>query len=71
VDVFQIESGVPRDPLLVHQARHVRRYDVFGTVAKMVVSLLQSHPGGHGFIRDAESAPETAAVIWSIYRYKH
>ena len=71
MDVFQIESGAPRDPLLVHQARHVGRYDVFGSVAKMIVSLLQSHPRGDGFVGNAEGSAETAAVIRPINMYKH
>jgi hypothetical protein len=71
VYVFQTQSGASRDTLLMHQARHVGRCYVFGAVAKMIVSLLQSHPGGDGFVRNAEGASETAAVVRPIYGYKH
>ncbi len=40
-------------------------------MAKLIVSLLESHPGGDGFVRNAEGSPETAAVVRPVYRYKH
>jgi hypothetical protein len=44
VNVFEIQIGAPRDSLLVHQARHVRRDYVFGPVPKMIMNLIQAHP---------------------------
>jgi hypothetical protein len=67
VNVLEIQTGMPRDPLLVHQARHVRRDDVFGPVSQMIVNLVQTHPCGDGLVRYAKRAAESTTIIRPIY----
>jgi hypothetical protein len=70
VNVLEIQADALRDPLLVHQARHVRRNYVFGTVPKMIMNLIQAHPCGDGLIRYAERATESTTIIRPIYGNK-
>ena len=71
MDVFQIEPGLPSDALLVHQARHIGRYNIFGSMTNLIVGLLQSHPGGHALVGDAERPPKAAAVIRPVHGREH
>ena len=41
MDVLEVHTGPPRDPLLMHQAGHVGRDHVLGSVAKVIVNLVQ------------------------------
>ena len=43
MDVLEICTRTPRDPLLVHKAGHVGRNDVLGAVALMIVYFVESH----------------------------
>ena len=70
MNVLEIQTGMPRDPLLVHQARHVRRDDIFGPVSKMIVNLVQTHPCGDGLVRNAERAAKSTTIIRPIYGHK-
>src|SRR5579863_5110444 len=71
VNVFEIQAGTACDPLLMHQARHVWRHHVFGSMPKMVVSFVQSHARGHCLVRHAERSPESAAIVRTIDGYEH
>ena len=46
MNVFQVISRMPGDAVLMHQARHVRRDDVFGAVTEMIVNLVDAHSRG-------------------------
>src|SRR5713226_7920139 len=71
VNVFEIQTRTTCDPLLMHQAGHVWRHHVFGSMAKMVVSLVQSHARGHCLVRHAERSSESAAIVRPINGYEH
>src|SRR3954469_14542580 len=54
-----------RAALLMHQTRHVARYDVLRACVQMIAHLVLPHAHGDGLFRDRESAAETAAFIRS------
>src|SRR5579862_9385650 len=71
MNVFEIQPHPPCDPLLMHQARHVWRHDVFGSMPKMIVSFIQSHARRYRLVRHAERSTESAAIVRTINRYEH
>jgi hypothetical protein len=71
MDVLQTNFCPARYTLLVHQARHVRRYHVFGPVAQFVLDLVESHSGGHGLVCHTKCAAKTATFIGSVQGYRY
>src|ERR1700747_2001135 len=71
VDVLEICACSLRDPLLVHEAGHVRRDNVLGAMPKVIVHLVEAHSCRYSFVGHTECAPKTAAVIRTVHRHKY
>jgi hypothetical protein len=66
MNTLDVQPGPARDALLVHEAGHIRRSNVLGPVAEMISDLFHPHLSGHGRVRHAERAAETAAIIGPV-----
>src|SRR5215813_10375772 len=60
---FDVQASPARDPLLMHEAGHIRRSNVLRPVAEMIADLFHPHARGHGRVCHAERAAETAAIV--------
>src|ERR1700722_5540575 len=66
VEVLEIDFGPARDALLMHQTGHVRRNHVFGSMAELVLNLVEAHSGRDGFVRNAKRTAKATALIGSV-----
>src|SRR5450830_1122746 len=63
VNELDIKAEAFGAALLMHQARHVRRYDIFCAGTQMIVDLVVPHLRGHRLLKHRKGAAEAATFV--------
>ena len=71
MQVLQIETCSFRNPMLMHETRHIGRHHTLRAMPQVIVNLVQPHTRGNGLVGHAERTTKPAAIIRAVNWNQH
>jgi hypothetical protein len=67
--VVEVQARSLRDAALMHEARHIGRNDVFGSIPEMILGFVEPYACRHCFVGNAESTAKTTTIMLDLNQF--